>query len=428
MCAFLTVSCGHWDACAAETPPAASDNILKTSPAGTNTLTLEAALALAREQNPEMRAAGASVDAASGRADQASRWTNPELELSAEDWPTARGFSQSKQLAGVGQTVPFPGKKRLDRQIGAQEVHAAQAQRGFRQVELEREVKTAFYQVLAAERLAGVAGELVQVAQASADAAQKRVEAGAAAVQEQLRAEILLEQARNEQTGFEREAAAARETLALVLGRPGLKNASLAGTLAETPNPSLLEERPESWLTNHPSVAAAQAEVDRARLAERRARLEPYPDPRLGVAGGRDGGSDASIVQFSVALPLPIFDRSKGRVKEARAGVRMAEAGRDAAQQRLLRDWGTAQKRLQAAARQVAQYRERILPKAVEAQRLVQNGFEQGKFGFIDALDTHRTAAEARLAYQQKLLEMNVAQADLEALAAGAVPVKGVQP
>lgn len=120
------------------------------------------------------------MDAASGRADQARRWTNPELELSAEDWPTDRGFSQSKQLAGVGQTVPFPRKKRLDRQIGVQEVHAAQAQRGLRQVKLEREVKTAFYQVLAAERLAGVAGELVQVAQASADAAQKRVEAGAA--------------------------------------------------------------------------------------------------------------------------------------------------------------------------------------------------------------------------------------------------------
>jgi outer membrane protein TolC len=48
----------------------------------------------------------------------------------------------------------------------------------------------------------------------------------------------------------------------------------------------------------------------------------------------------------------------------------------------------------------------------------VQTGFEQGKFGFIDLLDTQRTTAEARLAYQLKLLELNVAQAEIEALLA----------
>ena len=61
----------------------------------------------------------------------------------------------------------------------------------------------------------------------------------------------------------------------------------------------------------------------------------------------------------------------------------------------------------------------RILPKANEALRLVQTGFEQGKFGFIDLLDTQRTTAEVRLTYQQKLLELNVAQAELEALLGG---------
>ena len=55
---------------------------------------------------------------------------------------------------------------------------------------------------------------------------------------------------------------------------------------------------------------------------------------------------------------------------------------------------------------------------AEKALELVRGGFEQGKFGFIDLLDTQRTTAEARLAYQQKLLELNIAQAELEALLA----------
>ena len=93
----------------------------------------------------------------------------------------------------------------------------------------------------------------------------------------------------------------------------------------------------------------------------------------------------------------------------------IAAADADAMAQRLRSAWGAASQRFRTAAEQVANYRERILPKANAALRLVQTGFEQGKFGFMDLLDTQRTAAEVRLAYQRKLLELNLAQAEIEA-------------
>jgi cobalt-zinc-cadmium efflux system outer membrane protein len=162
----------------------------------------------------------------------------------------------------------------------------------------------------------------------------------------------------------------------------------------------------------------ARANKERAEAESRRARLEPYPDVKLGAAGGQEAGGTGSIVQFMLTVPVPIIDRSKGRKQEAHANVSVAEAELASVEQRLLRDWGMASQRLRTAVQQVANYRERILPKANEALRLVQRGFEEGKFGFIDLLDTQRTAAQARLAYQQKLLELNVAQADIEALLA----------
>jgi cobalt-zinc-cadmium efflux system outer membrane protein len=115
-------------------------------------------------------------------------------------------------------------------------------------------------------------------------------------------------------------------------------------------------------------------------------------------------------------LPLPVLDSSKGKKDEARANVRVAEAELRVVQQQLLREWANAQKRYRTAAEQVASYREQALPKADEALRLVQKGFEDGKFNFIDLADTQRTTAEVRLAYQQKLLELNVAEAEVEAL------------
>jgi len=383
----------------------------------TNSLTLEGAVRLALESSPQLRAAGTKVSSAAGRAYQSKLWPNPDLELSASEWPTGGGgFSDSERLVGVSETVPFPGKKKLDGRIGTLGVRLSEAEYNVRRVELVRDVKTSFFEVLAAGRLVEVARELVTVAESSAATARKRVQAGAAADQEQLRAEIPLEQARTELAGFQREQEIARQKLAMVLGRPDLRGAPVSGALAETADLSVLNEGPERWLARHPSVAAAQASKERAEMELRRARLEPYPDVKLGAGGGQDSGGGGSIVQFSLSVPVPIIDRSKGRKQEARAKVSGAEAELAATEQRLLRDWGMSSQRLRTAAEQVANYRDRILPKANEALRLVQRGFEEGKFGFIDLLDTQRTAAEVRLAYQQKLLELNVAQADIEAL------------
>lgn len=387
----------------------------------TNALTLNEAINIALAQNPELRATASRVEAAAGRAYQAKLWTNPELELSAEEWPTSRGrgFSDAKQTIGVAQSLPFPGKKSLDRRIGNAGVKLSEAELVLRRVELVRNVKAAFFQILAAERLVAAAGELVKVAESSADAARKRVEAGATSDQEQLRAEIQLEQAKTEVVDFQRELVAARHGFATLLGQPELRVAPLSGALADSANTALLEQGPERWLTTHPSSFGARTARERAELELRRARLEPFPDVKVGVAGGRLGETDESIVELRFSLPIPLIDRAKGKKQEARANLSIAEAELASIEQRLLREWGIASQRLRAAAEQVTNYRERILPKAEKALELVRGGFEQGKFGFIDLLDTQRTTAEARLAYQQKLLELNIAQAELEALLAG---------
>ena len=306
--------------------------------------------------------------------------------------------------------ISFPAKKSLDKQIGNAGLELSETELTLRRIEVVRDVKTSFYRVLACKQLLAVARQLLAVAESSAATAQKRVEAGAAAYQEQLRAEVQLEQARTELMGYERELITARQALATLLGWPNMNNADLTGALADTPDPRLLDYPSEEPLGTHPMLNTAQANLHRARLESRRARLEPYPDVKVGVAGGRIGATDESIIQLGFSLPLPIFDRGKGKQQEAQANVNVAEAEMLAVQKQLQRERANARQRYRTAVEQVANYRERILPKATEALHLVQTGFEQGKFNFIDLVDTQRMSSEARLGYQQKLLEMNLAQ------------------
>ncbi len=386
-------------------------------------LTLNAALQLALANSPELRAGVAGVAGAAARAYQAKLWSNPDLEMTVEEWPVSGsgGFSDSQRTIGVAQAVPFPGKKRLDGQIGRSGVRLSEAELALRRVEVTREVKVAFYQVLAAERLVEVQQELVQVAESSANTARKRVQAGAAADQEQLRAELPFEQAKSELDGLRHELEAARHGLALAIGRPELSRAQASGALAEAANLGLLAQGVEACLEKHPAVSSARAKRQRAELEVRRARLEPYPDVTAALSGGTLGDTGQSIVELGFSVPLPVLDWGKGKKLEARANLDQSDAELAGIEQRLRRDWAVAGERLKTAAAQTAAYRERILPKANEALRLVQRGFEEGKFGFIDLLDTQRTAAEARLNYHRKLLELNIAQAEVEALL-GQVP------
>lgn len=386
-------------------------------------LSLEAAVQIALENNPALHAAAGRIDAAAGRAVQARAWSNPELELMAEDWPLrSRGYKESKRTIGVSQTLPFPGKRSLSKQSGSAGVKVSEAERAVRQLELVRDVKIAFFRVLTLERQVTLSANLLAVADASASTAGKRVEAGAAPLQEQLRAEVQAEQARAEAGELRRELAAARQALAAELGRPDLVGTKLAGELVEQPAADLLARSEGGALDAHPALRAAQANFERAELENRRARLEAYPDVKVGVAAGEAGESGQSIGQVSLSLPLPLLDRGKGLRREARANVNVAKAELHAVQLQLHRDLADAAGRYRTACEQVAGYRERILPKATEALRLVQAGYEEGKFGFADLVDTQRTTAEVQMTYQTKLFEMSAARAELEALLATLAP------
>ena len=236
-------------------------------------------------------------------------------------------------------------------------------------------------------------------------------------MQEQIRAEIQLEQTQTEKVSAIRETAVARQQLVVLLGRPDLREAPLTDAPDESADFARSSWVPSAWLDGHPAMVAARARRDHAVATLRRAGLEPLPDVKVGLAGGRDEAAEENLMELRFTLPLPLFDRSKGKRLEAQAGVREAEADIVATEQRLIAEWRAAIARYKAAAQQVAAHRDRILPKSEQALRLVQSGFEEGKFGYLDLLDIQRTTAEARMIYQKKLFELNSARAELEALA-----------
>lgn len=385
--------------------------------AGLTSLSLSQARALAISHNPLIRKAQGGTNVSAARRIQAGLWSNPELELFAEEVPfNSGGLSRSKNMIGVSQVVPFPGKKSLDRELG--DIGVKQSEYEYKSVVLRvlRDVEVAYYRVLGAEQRKAIANELKRVAQSLSETAQKRFDAGESAAQENVRAQIEYERALTKVYDTEQKLVEARQTLTTAIGAPEVEPLPLSGKFPEAVDRDILDYSEAVMLKKHPRLSAAVAATERARVAVKRSKRQRYPDVTMGIAGGREEIEGQELLEFRLSFPLPFLDRGQGRILQAIAQSDIAEARLTSVEQELLREFNALTAKYGASINKVVAYQEIILPKTTEALRMVSRGFEEGKFGFIDVLDTQRTAAESRLDYQSALLELNESRAQLEAL------------
>lgn len=385
-------------------------------------MSLDEAITWAREQNPKLAASRGEALASRGRARQLGAWPNPELEFEAEDIPAdGAGLSGAVRRLGVSQTFAFPGKRGPALRAGLAAAEAAEWRATASEAELVRSVTCAFHRTRIALLKASLTRELAEVAAALADAADTRVESGAAPDQERLRAEIVRDRAALDVGRTRREYEDARRSLARLIGRDVQDVGDLAwGGADSLATPRGVSGDPAN-IDSHPLAREALARREASEHALVRAGREPLPDLILALAGGRDGRNDEEFFDIRVSFPIPLFDRSAGLRSEARALVTVAEAEERETRLLLRESLVNAKSRMIEARSQIDAYRTSVLPRAEEALRLVRTGYDAGKFGFLELLDTQRTLFESRGAYLDRLLDYHEAVADLDALVSNAV-------
>jgi len=385
----------------------------------TGCLTLETAVELALRNNPELRVVTAQTEAAVAHARVTALWPAPALELAFEDGPAAgvRSLTESKQTVGVTQIVPWPGKKGLDRETARVVQHAQHAELVARQRDIVREVKVAFFQVLAAGEALQVARERVRLAEATVSNVEERVAAGDAWEVERLQAEIAASRLRNEVVVWQERREQARAALAALLGQPEPPDPCHC---AEQPNlllqaQQLLDREPDPAET--PAVEAAEWQRRQAELEWRRARLELFPDPTVTVAAGRGAAPDRdAVVELRISFPLPPWDGGQRRRHEARTRQEAASALVSAALARQQRNLAAVRARLRSGAEQLARYRDEILPRARATLQRIETAVAEGRLGTAELLSARQMLAELELASWERWLELAQAVAEYEAL------------
>lgn len=382
-------------------------------------LALDRALALALERNPDLAASALDRRAADARRTQAALIPNPEIEVESEDidWDLP-GFRETETTVFLGIPVELGGKRRARIDAAESERSIAEWQYASKRLDVLAGTARAFAAVLGAQQALALAEESAGIAREVARAAKGRVDAGAAPPIEEAKARIALATAEIDARKARIALDVARTRLASLWGSAEPRFTEATGDLAaDVRLPDLAEL--QARLDRSPDIERWEAEIVSRRAAVRVARSRAYPDVRVGGGYRWLAERDANTLVLGVSLPLPLLDRKQGEIAEAEALLDRAHAERRAVRIRAASDLARAHAALRAAIDEAASLRDVILPAARQSFDSVAQGYEAGKFGYLELLDAQKTLAEVRERHIEALVAREEARIDLERIAAG---------
>ena len=387
------------------------------------TLFLEDAIGLALRNSPELAVERRQIDVAKGAFTKARVYPlNPELEVkpavgSAKPRNLDKRIGTNAFEVAVSQTLQTKGQWGLRIEKATVELDRT----GWTVRDAERRIRAdvirAWGDVLIAQERVKFFGEIVALNQELFNIAKQLFEAGAVPRLDALRAEVELRRALNDRTAEERNVAAARKELNLLIGRPSdfVPHAvgPLLHTLPETDIPTLKR----TALDSRPDLKAVRAGLQVAERELTIARAEAFlPEVAVSVGYSNDlaiYGRDQRVL-FGIAIPLPLFNRRQGEIESALAERSRQEAAIALVAARIDKEVAQAYERFAASQRIVEEFVKRIVPQQEENFRLLREGYEAGQLRLTDVLLGQREFVEGRLRYLDAASQYNAFAVELE--------------
>lgn len=384
-------------------------------------LGLDDAVRLALEQNVEVRLARSEVEVATARQAGASLLlqNNPELSASAGQ-RSRRGDRTPDYTVSIAQPIEIAGQRASRMERATATFRSAEARLTVRRLAVVAEVRQAFARALAAQAELKVADEGVELAKQALNAAEERHRAGDASLIEVNTARIEVGRTSRERVAALQQVQLSMTGMRALLGLEGHENLRLRGgfeRLSSAPifGPEVLERARRQ----RADLLAARAELEAAEAELSLAERDAFPTPRIGASYSSEEG--AQIVQGTLSLDLPLFNRNQEGKGVARERVSQTRLALEALERRVAQEVELALAGRLAAQAALDTVSGDVLRAAESNLELANEGYRAGQLDFLQLLLIRRSTLDARREHIQALEELTRAEAQL-ALVLGTVP------
>jgi len=397
-------------------------------PAG-RPLTLAQAVEIALRNQPQLGAAVAAAQAAAGRTRQTESGRGPSVSVSAQGArsgteQTVGGVSVMAERSSFSTDV---SARQLIYDFGATNAQVAQARSRERasgqtlaqtRQDVINQVKQSYYRLLGDQRLLQVQRENVANQQAHLELARGLAEGGIAPRSDVVRAETAVAEAVLNLARAQNTAALSLVNLNLALGvdvrtptQVEQTEEAAAGSGAQADLVALaLGQRPEARAARFSLQAAREA----LGLAQVSNRPSVFGEASYGLRGSAVPPSDRNW-SFGAGVQWPLFDSglTRGRVQEAAAQVRSAEASLRQVEQTVGSEVVGAYLDLQTAEQQVVAAGAEVT-NAQESLRAATGRYAAGRAAYIEVIDAQNALVTAQTNQVNALYTVSTSRAALK--------------
>lgn len=387
-------------------------------------LTFKQALAIAYRNNPELQAEIDKSQAMRGNFIQSGLYPNPQLSLTAENFGGSGSYSSyeaAETTASVTQPIPLGHRLRYLKKATYADYLASLAQIKVKKATLYIAVGVAYVDGLYAGQWSHVTKKLVRVNQDIVTAIERRVKAGAGAELDLRLAQVRLGEAQIQENKTAREAVFQRTKLARLLGN-GLK---VDRPLIDKGLPDvvlnwskLLLQLPQS-----PQLIQMQLQLQAKRSTITAVRKSVWPDLNIQLGGRHfsDDGSNALVM--SASAQVPVYDRNQGKILTAEAQYTQSAHEFQGTRLEVRQNAYNAFLQAQQSRYEAGLVTDSLLPLARKSIKLAQDGYQMGRYTYIELTTALNTLYEEERHYQQAHADYHKALIQLIGLL-GLTPIK----
>ena len=433
----------HHDSLAAASPRARGP-LTPAALATTGDRVLDTLLADALERSPQLQAAAGRVDAARARVLPAGTRSDPVISAGLIQIPIRRPSLTDDNftmlMAGITQTIPYPGKLALRTRAARLDADAVLTSRDAARLDVIRAVKDAYYELAfsrealaIAERNQAVLVDVVRVTEAlygtgkgeQQDVLKARIETAKLAATASMLAEahraalaqLNAARARASDTpvaGAGIPARVAHAAIAADVSTVRFAGTQLGARVAASPFPNLADLQ-DAAIRNSPMLHEHEARIAAQAARVDLARRESKPDFDVMLQyNHRVAYPDLVTAQVSFPLRLQRSSKQDQAVIEAAAELTALEAGHRADVDVVRSRVGMLLSDLERDRAQLALYVTAILPQSRGGVTSALASFQSGRASLIAVLDLQNTVFTYETAYYRVLADFAKSVAELE--------------
>jgi cobalt-zinc-cadmium efflux system outer membrane protein len=312
----------------------------------------------------------------------------------------------------LNQLFLFPGKRQLLVAMAQRNVAISKlALEGLR-FQLRTAVRKGFYEMLAAQQIAGLRKEQIESAKTFYEAALKRAEGGYASDFEAVKGQAELIDAQKLARAVEGQIASARVELNTLLGRNASSPLRLSGSLQNAAPRGTTGNYVTLAMTHNPSLRTQEMQAQLAGLNLRKTRFGRRPDFAIGP---RVEYTDREQTYgFGATVALPLWNQSQGEIQTAAAEEQKEIAAAEKLRAEIAGAVTKAGATLDVSRDQLALYTPEFLDKLKTFVAQAEKSYAQNATTVLIYLDAKRTYFDALASYSEALSHIAASRAELE--------------